>query len=160
VAKYNRKRLFVDASVQGALVMRAVTYWFYCLVTVAFMMTCWIIFSARPTSSSQLMGLVWGQCGPAFVTSILLLPLVVVDVLRMSNRFVGPLQRIRRALRDMSAGKEVPYIAFRQGDFWCELADDVNRLNQRVKRLQGQSGENCAEVVEDSLTNDEVEAAV
>ena len=105
------------------------------------------------------MGHVWRQCGPAFIASILLLPLVIVDVLRMSNRFVGPLQRIRRSLRDMAAGRDVPYIAFRKGDFWCELADDVNRLNDRVKRLQVQLGEKRAEVVEDSL-NDEVEAGV
>jgi len=154
MGKFKRKKLFVDASVQGALVTRAVTYWFYCLVTVAFMMTCWVIFAERPSSSGQLFSSVWGRCGPAFFTSLLLLPLVIVDCLRMSNRFVGPLQRIRKALRDLSAGKDVPFIAFRKGDFWCELADDFNRLNDRVKRLERQ------QVKEESTEEDEVEAAV
>jgi len=76
----------------------------------------------------------------------------------MSNRFVGPLQRIRRALRDLAAGKDIPFIAFRKGDFWCDLADDVNRLNDRMKRLQSQLVEKGVEV-EESLT-DEFEAAV
>ena len=155
MGRYKRKKLFVDASVQGALVMRAVTYWFYCLVTIAFMMTCWIIFSDRPSSSTELFLRVWGRCGPAFIASVLLLPLVMVDCLRTSNRFVGPLQRIRKALRDVAAEKDVPYIAFRKGDFWCEMADDFNRLNDRVKRLQRQQDEK-----EDALDDDKVEAAV
>jgi hypothetical protein len=78
----------------------------------------------------------------------------------MTNRFVGPLQRIRRVVRDLAAGHDVPFIAFRKGDYWCELAEDVNRLNDRVKRLQSQLGEKIAVPVEESLTDDEVEAAV
>jgi hypothetical protein len=161
VVRFKRKKLFVDTSVQGALVIRAVTYWFYCLVTVAFMMTCWTIFASRPTSSLDLLRQVWGQCGPAFIASLLLLPLVIVDCLRTTNRFVGPLQRIRRTLRDLAAGKDVPFIAFRKGDFWSDLADDINRLNDRLKRLQlQQTPRSAAAVEQESLTDDQVEAAV
>jgi len=136
VAKYKRKKLFVDGTVQGALVLSVITYWFYCLVTVTFMMTCWTIFTARPSSSWDLVKQVWSHSGPACITSFLLLPLVIVDCIRTSNRFVGPLQRIRKGMRDLAAGEDVPFIAFRKGDFWCDLADDFNRLNDHIKKLQ------------------------
>ena len=43
--------------------------------------------------------------------ALALLPLVVVDVLRLSNRFVGPLLRLRRSLRQLARGEYVEPIA-------------------------------------------------
>ena len=41
--KQPRKQIFVDAKVQGALVLRVALYWVFCLLTVALMLLCWRI---------------------------------------------------------------------------------------------------------------------
>ncbi|MGB9688807.1 hypothetical protein [Thermogutta sp.] len=131
-----RKKLFVDPQVQGQLVGRVCLYWVMCLLTVTFMVICYRILTgpARP--------FVWHfeelrvYLGPALVASLLILPLVVVDVIRVSNRFAGPLVRLRRSLRAAAKGEPVEPIRFRQGDFWQEFADEFNALLQRVKTLE------------------------
>jgi len=68
------------------------------------------------------------------VASFLLLPLVVYDIVQMSNRFCGPLFRLRRELRALARGEHVEPISFREGDFWQEFAQEFNALLARVQR--------------------------
>jgi hypothetical protein len=64
------------------------------------------------------------------------LPFLLLDVLRLSHRFAGPMYRLKNALRDVADGKSVPPIQFREGDFWCEMADQFNRVSARVRELE------------------------
>jgi hypothetical protein len=121
--------------VQGALALRVAIYWVHCLVTVSFMLTIWVIFTGRPQSSTDLLLQVWGRGGPALLASLLLLPLVLFDCLRVSNRFVGPLLRLRRAMREAADGRPVSAINFREDDYWQELADDFNRLCEQLEKV-------------------------
>jgi signal transduction histidine kinase len=75
----------------------------------------------------------WFHYGPALIASILLLPLIVVDIVRMSNRFVGPLVRLRRSMRQLAQGEHVEPITFRDDDFWKEFADEFNAVLARVQ---------------------------
>jgi len=75
------------------------------------------------------------------VVSLCLLPLVLVDVVRLSNRFAGPAYRLRRAMRQLAHGEKVQPITFRQGDFWKEFADDFNRIAARLEKAQQQCEE-------------------
>src|SRR5205814_1966895 len=68
----------------------------------------------------------WWQLGVAILGSALVLPLILLDVLRLSHRWVGPIFRLQSSLSDLSQGKAVPPIRFRQGDFWPKLAGDFN----------------------------------
>jgi nitrogen fixation/metabolism regulation signal transduction histidine kinase len=79
---------------------------------------------------------VWLFYGPAAIASLLLMPLVAWDVIRLSNRFVGPILRMRRAMKALAQGEQVQPIAFREGDFWREFAGDFNAV---AERLQGTS---------------------
>ncbi len=47
----------------------------------------------------------------------------------MSNRIAGPIYRLRRHLADLRRGRTEP-IAFRRGDYFSDLADDLNALQQ------------------------------
>ena len=38
-----RKKIFIDAKLQGALIGRIVLYWVCCLLTIALMLLCWRI---------------------------------------------------------------------------------------------------------------------
>jgi len=74
----------------------------------------------------------WFYYEPALVASALLLPLVIMDVLRFTNRMIGPLLRVRRSMRALARGEYVEPIEFRGADYWKEIADEFNAVRQRV----------------------------
>ena len=127
-----RKRLFVDPKVQGALVVRVLLYWIVCLITITLMLLCWSVLRTPRMFYTHLDDM-WFRYGPALVASFLLLPMVVVDIIRLSNRFAGPLLRLRRSMRALARGEHVEPIHFREGDFWQEFADEFNALLARVQ---------------------------
>ena len=85
-----RKRFLVDYRVQGALIVRVVLYWLTCLLTIMLFLLGWgmITGPARPLNAR--LTELWTLNGPAAVASLLLLPAVIFDLLRLSNRFAGP----------------------------------------------------------------------
>lgn len=129
-----RKQLFVDPKVQGALVKRVVVYWVFCLCTIATMLFCWDMLTGPARAPWKHFDAMWFHYGPALIASILVLPLIIVDIVRMSNRFAGPLVRLRRSMRKLAQGEYVEPIKFRDDDFWKEFADEFNTV---VARVQG-----------------------
>ena len=132
--KRMRKHLFIDPKVQGALVTRVVFYWILCIMTVFLMLLCWRIVTGPARMFYTHLDDMWFFYGPALVASLLLLPLVIIDVIRLSNRFAGPMLRLRRAIRELARGEHVEPIEFRDGDFWGEFAEEFNTLLARVQR--------------------------
>jgi len=131
--RIKRRQLYVDQKVQGGLMLRAVMYWFFFVISVALMVTCWgIVAGPRQTAASLFAGL-WWHYAPALVASVILLPIVLVDCTRFSNRFVGPVFRLRRTLKRMANGEQVEPFQFRKNDFWQEIPNDVNRIIQRLE---------------------------
>jgi len=125
MSKFKRKQLWVDPKIQGALIVRVLAYWISCLITVALLGRVTVgMASIFPGLEDQ----TWLPYMPALLASAFFLPLVVQDTLRLSNRFVGPMFRLRRSLRDLADGKKVRKIYFREGDMWQEFADDFNDL--------------------------------
>lgn len=131
-----RKKLFVDPKVQGALVVRVGFYWVVCLITITLMLLCWRILSGPARLFYTHFDEMWFNFGPALIASFILLPLVLVDIVRLSNRFAGPLVRLRRSMRALARGEEVRPIQFREGDFWQEFADEFNALLARMQELE------------------------
>lgn len=130
-----RRQLFVDRKVQGALVVRAIGYWFFCLLTMALGLMLWRLWTGPARLFYLQFDEMWHWYGPAAVASLFVLPLVIVDIVRMSNRFAGPLYRLRRELRKLADGQPVRAIKFRDGDFWMEFADEFNAVAQRLDLL-------------------------
>jgi hypothetical protein len=129
-----RRQLFVDHKVQGALVMRAISYWFMCLLTVALMLLCWRVLTGPARLFYRHLDDMWFHFGPALIASLILLPIIVVDIIRLSNRFAGPMLRMRRAMQNLAKGERVPPLQFRDNDFWKDFAQDFNALLARVQR--------------------------
>jgi len=130
-----RRQLFVDARIQGALVVRAILYWVLCLITITLMLLCWRILTGPAGVFYQHFDEMWFYYGPALIASFLLLPLAIVDLLRFSNRLLGPFLRLRRAMCALARGEHVEPIEFRRGDFWKEFADEFSAV---VARVQGE----------------------
>jgi hypothetical protein len=134
-----RQKLYVDKRVQGALARRVVLYWIVCLwgtfcVMAGFPIAINKLFAfANGPTTGQLVQQAWLDFWPALAASVLVLPFVVWDVLRISHRFAGPMIRLRHGLRDLTAGKAVTPMNFRDGDFWTDFADEFNRLAESLQ---------------------------
>ncbi len=141
-----RKKLFVDPQVQGALLGRAFLYWLICVGLMTAMLACWQIFTGPEQRLPELFANLWYQYAPALVVSLLVLPLILFDVVQISNRFVGPVYRLRHRMRQVARGERVDPIKFRQGDFWLEFADEFNAVAALAQRgMQNSQSANAAE---------------
>ncbi|MCA9268009.1 MAG: hypothetical protein KDA41_06040, partial [Planctomycetales bacterium] len=136
MARKARQQFLVDGKVQGSLAFRVAMYWLYCLLAVAVMSSCWMLLFDRPTTSVEFLNRLLLQTAPTLLSSLLLLPLVLMDCVRYSNRFVGPLFRLGRAMQRLADGERVHNVEFRDGDFWFDFAQTFNRLNARVIALE------------------------
>lgn len=150
-----RKQLFVDPKVQGALIGRVIMYWLVCLVTMTIMLLCWRIVTGPARPFYTHFDDMWFHFGPALVASLILLPLVVVDILRVSNRFVGPLFRLRRSIRAVARGEKVKPLRFRDNDFWHDFADEFNEM---LMQIQGEMPEDADGEQDDEAKQELVEA--
>jgi hypothetical protein len=130
-----RKHLFVDPKVQGSLITRVALYWIMCLATLTLMILCWRVVTGPARMFYTHFDDMWFHFGPALIGSFLLLPLVIFDIVRLSNRFVGPLIRLRRAMKALARGEEVAPLEFREGDFWKDFAREFNAVAERMHKL-------------------------
>ena len=128
-----RRRLFVDWKLQGWLLINTAIYWLYCLLSVTLIAFCWIILVQRPSTSGELLRLLGTNFGPALIGSVLLLPLVLLDSLRFSNRFAGSMVRIQREMKKMANGEPAIPVHVRTGDFWSDFAEDFNRVMAQLQ---------------------------
>jgi hypothetical protein len=64
---------------------------------------------------------------------ICILPTFVYDSLKLSNRFVGPIVRLRQSIAGLARGDEVKELRFRDNDFWRELSEDFNVVAKRFQ---------------------------
>ena len=88
---------------------------------------------------------------PLLLVMFILMPIFLRDTLQLSNRFAGPMYRLRTALGEVAGGGEGGKIKFRDGDFWLEVADDYNLVHEQLQILKSRNAELEAEL-EDART--------
>ena len=128
-----RRKLFVEPRMQGLLVFKILLYWINAFLTIGLLLAAWNVFTEGPGSSRQLFINVWNSVGPALFASLVLLPIIVLDSIRWSNRYAGPMVRLHESLRNLADGKDVQPLNFRKGDLWFEMAEQFNRISARMK---------------------------
>jgi hypothetical protein len=132
-----RRTIFlIDRKVQGSLVTRTVLYWLFCLFSVSLMLLCWESLVGPRRSFFVIAGELLHRYGPALLASLALLPIALMDVIRLSNRFVGPARRLGDSLRTLAEGGEIQPVHFRDEDFWQEMARDLNRVSGRLASVE------------------------
>ncbi|MEX2188232.1 MAG: hypothetical protein WD875_15605 [Pirellulales bacterium] len=136
-SKRARWRLFVDPEVQGALVTRCLIYWCVCLFVVFFALLSPDFIYARLGLANPTRTDIWYRYAPALVLAGVLTPLMVLDLLRCTNRFVVPMVRTRRFLHSLAQGEPVDPIKFRRSDYWRDYADALNAVLRRMQMLEG-----------------------
>jgi hypothetical protein len=123
-----RNQKYVDREVQSSLLLRLSAHWILFLFANAIAIVLWIRLLETPTEPwSDTFQLAIQRMLPFAVISIALAPVFVWDAMKLSNRFAGPIVRVRRSLAQIANGETPRAIEFRTGDFWKSLANDLNR---------------------------------
>ncbi|MEX2141057.1 MAG: hypothetical protein WD894_17460 [Pirellulales bacterium] len=127
-----RKRIFVDSAVQGALIRNVLTHWLVFVVTLAVILGAVQFFQNPIASAEEQLSLFPRRHGLTFIILLLLLPTFLWDTVRLSNRFAGPVLRLRRMMEQLAVGKDPGELRFRDGDFWTELGAHFNGIRAQV----------------------------
>ncbi len=122
-----RKRNLVDFEVQSSLLRRLVVHWILSLLVNAIALYAWTFLllgsdGALEDHVSYFAKLYF----PVLVVSLALFPVFLLHASKLSNRFVGPIVRVRQTLAAAAKGDDVPPLKFRENDFWSTLAEDLN----------------------------------
>jgi nitrogen fixation/metabolism regulation signal transduction histidine kinase len=136
-----RKKQFIDSRVQGALTRRIIFHWLvFMLVTSAVAFVLQVLADPFRGLSSHLKDLWWSQ-GPFLLVMVFLLPVFVMDAIKLSHRFAGPIFSLRRSIRGVVDGESPRKVKFRESDFWQDLADDYNAMLAKLGVLETESTE-------------------
>jgi hypothetical protein len=136
-----RKKQFIDTSVQGALTRRIIFHWLvFMLVTSAVAFVLQVLSDPFLGLTAHLKDLWWSQ-GPFLLVMVFLLPVFVMDAIKMSHRFAGPIFSLRRAIRGIAEGETPRKMKFRKHDFWQDLADDYNAMLTKLGALKEDESE-------------------
>lgn len=127
-----RSQRFVDAKVQGALARRLIFHWLLFLsVGSSVALVLQVLSDPFKPTSDHLRELWWTQ-GPFIAVMVFLLPVFVMDTIKLSHRFAGPVVSLRRAMRDVANGQPPRKLQFRQYDFWQDMAGEYNAMIDRL----------------------------
>ncbi|HEX3870110.1 MAG TPA: hypothetical protein VHV77_06730 [Pirellulales bacterium] len=128
-----REQLFVCPTLQGRLVLRVLLYWLACITLTWMSMLAWRMFVDPEAPLVDHVRALSGYLIAAMATGLILLPVLIVDVVHLSNKFFGPLVRLRAAMRRLATGERVMPLHFRRGDFWHEFAVEFRDLADRIE---------------------------
>ncbi|MDA7861838.1 hypothetical protein N9B22_02090 [bacterium] len=135
-APTQRKQNYIDAQVQGALLKRICLHWAVFFVVAAFSVIVLQTLLGDPgLSIFQRLKLETGEFAIIGIVMISMFPAFMLDTIRFSNRFVGPIVRLKSHLRQLSEGK-VQHCQFRNDDFWTDMADEFNGAAAFVEAQQ------------------------
>jgi hypothetical protein len=130
-----RKKHFIDPTVQGSLARRIIMHWLVFIgvaCIVAFVLQV-LSDPFRPVAEHALN--MWWTHGPFLLVMAFLLPVFMVDTIKLSHRFAGPVYALRRALREIGEGQKPRRLKFRKRDFWHDLADEYNTAMENLEVL-------------------------
>ena len=128
VAPRNRRRkLLVSNSVQLALVRQSLWHWLlYCSTTVFLLGLLHVLFAGPAKPLAEHCQALSQMFLTVFLSLVLLLPKFIYDWLKVSHRFAGPVEKLRRVLRGLANEEAYATVQFRKDDFWQQMADELN----------------------------------
>ena len=134
-----RRKALVDPEVQGDVLRKIAIHWILFFICNAIALMIWIRLFEQPDADwGQTFGDTMRRFMPFFIITMALIPAFVWDTLKLTNRFAGPIMRLRASLVEASEGRAVTPLHFRTNDYWREIATNFNAL---VARCQVESSE-------------------
>jgi hypothetical protein len=136
MANSRRRRLLIDGPVQLGLFRRLALYAVYCLITATLLVFFWRVITMPFQRPHEHLLSAIGSSAPLLLALACILSFVAYDLLKLTNHFVGPIYRLRCTLASLERGETIRPIKFREGDYWCELAGQLNLLAARLGQLE------------------------
>jgi len=131
-----RKFLIADPYVQGAILRRVGLYAFAAFayyVVVVFFSVC--ISENQTPIADRLLTFV--DDAITWLPGLLVLgPIAAYDLVTMTNRFAGPICRLRREMRLLVEDQSPHELYFREHDHWSDVAEVYNELRLEVIELR------------------------
>jgi nitrogen fixation/metabolism regulation signal transduction histidine kinase len=152
MARPRRTKHFIDSNVQGSLARRIICHWLAFLAVAFFVSFILQVLTNpfRPVSAH--LGDLWTTHGPFLLVTAFLLPVFVLDTVKLSHRFAGPIFALRRAVREVANGQPPRRLKFRRRDFWQELAADYNAMLERLGAFDQEHVPDQAQNTEEKAT--------
>lgn len=132
-----RQQLLIDKRVQGALLRRTALY---CGCSAVYFITI-LIFTESVSYPNQTLIQSVLHCLNEMVYwapgLLLMSPLVLWDLLTVTNRFAGPVFRLQREMQRLIDGEPTTPLTFREGDYWTEMAVAFNQIRDEMLEHRG-----------------------
>lgn len=139
---FARRQLLNDQKVQGSLLKKAAFYGIACLLYFLVNLIFTKALSHREIGFAHAIGDCLTESIYWIPGLLLMVPLVAYDMLKQSNRFAGPVYRMRQEMRLLAENKSEQPLTFRDDDYWAEMADEFNVIREELLELRQQAVEN------------------
>ena len=131
-----RRYVIADPKVQGAIVRRLALYAFAAVVYYSIVLACAVYATVEDGAASDAL-IRYLDDAITWLPGLLVLgPIAAYDLYATTNRFAGPIIRLRRELRDLIDGNSPQPLKFREGDHWTEMAELFNELRSEIMELR------------------------
>ncbi len=128
-----RGKVYVDRIVQGALARRIVAHWcIFFLLSIISLVTLEFFLGDPSLTLAGYASVLWNKYAFFVILMLAILPTFVYDSMKLSNRFAGPVLRLRESIHLLAKGEQVTQLSFRENDFWRELSEDFNVVATRA----------------------------
>ncbi|MFG0255733.1 MAG: hypothetical protein ACF787_11670 [Rhodopirellula sp. JB053] len=128
-----RSQTVIDREVQYGVVWKIAVHWLALFACNSIALVIWVgLFEQPDVSWKQTVGDSFRRFLPFFVITAALIPAFVLDTLKLTNRFAGPVSRLRTEINNAAEGRPVRRLKFRNNDYWREIADGFNALIDRA----------------------------
>ncbi|TWT97430.1 hypothetical protein [Neorhodopirellula pilleata] len=161
-----REQLLVEQDVQLSLILRAVLYGAACM-TYFTVIQFFTKSSSHPETATWETVLLLTDEAIYWVPGFFMLgPLMIYDMLRITNRVAGPIFAMRRQMMAINQGDEGRQLKFRNEDYWDSLASEFNAVREEIirlrcenKRLQSEATA-ASNLIQDKLESESLDDSV
>jgi len=125
-----------EQSVQGSLLRRIALYSLAC--SLYFMMT--LVITESLSNPNEAIAETTRRCleeALFWAPGVMLLtPIIIYDLLKVTNRLAGPVFRLRHEMQQLASGSNLEPMKSRDEDDWLELAESFNQIRDELLRLR------------------------
>ncbi len=133
----HRSKLLVDPEVQYAIGGRIAIHWVLFVVGLVLLgVVIQIITTVGDLPFSKTIQYAVTSQIPVILVAMMLVPVFLRDTLRLTNRFAGPMFRLRGAIERLANGETNKPLNFRRQDFWQPVAESFNLVTAQVDALR------------------------
>jgi len=102
-----RRTIFlVDREVQGALMLRMIVYWLFCLLSICLMLICWNAYTGPSRRFIDLTTELYFRYAPALSATLILLPIMLWITSEITRRSRVLFRNVQRNLGTLNASME------------------------------------------------------